>query len=314
LSTIYFRFAARNTGTLQRSPLLERMIARACAAVCVADWRAEAFRAIAAVPLPPIAAIALRAASLNAQSGTWVCLATPVHFVAGMNNLTLSEGGILDLDQTEAEALAADFNRVFGDPGMRLVVGRAAELLCVFDQALDVAARDPKDVVGSDVFSFQPAGTDAPRLRQLMSEMEMWLFGHEVNRLRAARSLLPITGLWLWGGGATLSAMPIVNGWTAGRDPLFAAFGDVKKFPSGTGGGVVVCQDHPGSTGWHDVETGWLAPAMAAVQSGRIERLVLSSRDRRFNVEKGINWRVWRRPLPWWESFEMEGGESNGIQ
>jgi hypothetical protein len=300
---------------VQRAPLLERLIAQASVSLCDTDWRTEAFHAI--VPpdtsVPSIAATALHA-SVGPTTGAWVCVATPVHLVAGMTNVTMPDDGIVEPSRGEAEALAADFNRVFSDAGLRLVVGRSALLLCVFDRALEVTTRDPEDVVGRDVFGCQPAGADASRLRQLMSEMEMWLFDHLVNRARAARSLPPITGLWLWGGGATLAAMPTVQGWTAGRDPLFAAFGAETEFPSGAGAGVVICAEQPSSPGWLDVETRWLEPAMAGLRSGRIGRLVLSAGDRRFNVDRGINWRFWRRSRPWWESFDGEGGESNGIQ
>jgi hypothetical protein len=311
LSTVHIRFAARGSGTLQRAPILERLIARASCSARAADWRAEAFRAIVSepVPVPPLAAASLYA-SLGDVPGAWVCLATPVHLVAGMSNVTLSQSGILDLGRAETESLATDFNRVFDDAGVRLLVGRPALLLCVFDRALTVATHDPEEVVGRDPFDFQAAGADARRLHRLMSEMEMWLFGHAVNRARAARSLLPVTSMWLWGGGAPVSALPIALGWTAGRDPLFAAFGAAREFPNEAGGGVVVCAEQPGSTAWPEVEERWLAPAVAALRSGRIRRLELSAADRRFSVGRSQAWRFWRRPRPWWESFAGEGGES----
>jgi hypothetical protein len=314
LSTVYLRFAARSSIIPQRAPVLERLIARASPAAHVMDWRTEAFHAIAATgtPVPPLAAAALHA-SAGVATGTWVCVATPVHLVAGMSSVTLPDDGILELNEGEAETLAADFNQVFGDAGVRLAVGRAATLLCVFDQALEVATRDPEDVRGGDVFACQPTGRNAARLRQLMSEMEMWLFEHEVNRARASRALSSITGLWLWGGGTMLALMPTVHGWTAGSDPLFTAFRVEEDFPSEAGAGVVVCADQPGSSGWSDLERRWLEPAMAALRLGRLDRIELSAGDRRFSVRKGINWRFWRRPRPWWQSFGMEG-ESNGIQ
>ncbi len=210
--------------------------------------------------------------------------------------------------------LAADFNRVFVGAGVRLSVGRAATLLCVFDRTLDVATRDPECATGRDVFGFQPAGADAPRLRRLMTEIEMWLYDHEVNRGRAALARQPVTGLWLWGGGAANSPEPTVRGWVAGRDPFFTAFGAESRFSPAAAPGVVVCRDYPGSSTWLDVESRWLAPAATGLHSGRIERLELSVAEQRFSVGGGRNWRFWRRPKPWWESVDMMDGESNGIQ
>jgi hypothetical protein len=170
-----------------------------------------------------------------------------------------------------------------------------------------------------------------------MSEIEMWLFDHAANRARAARGELPVTGLWLWGGGETLRALPSVRGWAAGRDPLFVAFDVRTQFPTGSGGpradaaasasaapdanargdgggGVVVCSEAPGSAAWPRVERDWLVPAMAALQSGRISQLQLSAVDRCFRLTSPRHWRFWRRARPWWEWFEIEGNESHGSE
>jgi hypothetical protein len=297
------------------SPQLERLVARASASVRVADWRADAFRVIAPgeKTMPPIVATALHASG-GSPPGAWGFIATPVYFSAGMSGVTMPEGGLLELRPDEAAALASDFNRTFVDAGARLSVGRSSVLVCVFDRALEVTTHDPEAVVGHDVFGFQPAGIDAPRLRLLMSEIEMWLFDHAVNRTRTGDGRHTVTGLWLWGGGSTNSMIPAVLGWTAGADPFFAAFGQAQRFPPEAGPGVVVCTDQPGSDTWSDVEQQWLTPAMAALQSGRIKRLDLSAAGRRFSLGRGAALRFWRRPRPWWESFEIKGDESHDIE
>ncbi|MEA3149656.1 MAG: hypothetical protein QOD56_595 [Gammaproteobacteria bacterium] len=315
LSTVYIRFTTQASHGLQRAPLLERLIARAYPFEPVGDWRGEAFRVIADErESPPSIAAAALYGSFGAMPAAWVCIATPVHLIAGMSNVTMEDEGVLALTLEEALALAADFDRVFSGVGARLLASPAGGLLCVFDRRFDVETRDPEALVGGDVFGFQPVGADAASLRRLMSEMEMWLFDHAVNRARAARASLPITGLWLWGGGPALAAMPRVRGWTAGRDPLFGAFGARATYPDDAGAGVVVCRDEPGSNGWLEVEHHWLAPAMAALRTGRIVRLELSAGARRWAVGRRSAWRFWRRPRPWWEAFERQGSVSNGIQ
>ncbi len=309
---LHLRFETRGSGPLLRAPLLEGLLARASAPARVADWRAEAFRSIAASPREPVPAVA--AAALYAAAGevraVWACVATAVHLVAGMTHVTMPHDGRLELDGGEAAALAADFNRVFVGAGVRMVVGRAAALLCVFDRTWEVTTHDPAEAAGSDVFDFQPLGADAPALRRLMSEMEMWLFDHAVNRERTALGRRPITGLWLWGGGAALTALPRSSGWTAGRDPLFASFRVVTEYPAEAGAGVVVCAARPGSGEWADAEQRWLRPAMERLKSGRIDKIELSAGDRRFNVGGGLHWKFWRRPQPWWQSFEIVDGET----
>jgi hypothetical protein len=308
LSILYFRFAARSPDGAQRSPMLERLVARAGDPSRVEDWRTEAFRVIApsAQRLPSIAAAIVPEVGSGADPAAWACIATPVHLSAGMRSVTMAADGILNLAPGEAAALTADFNRVFGGAGVRLSVGRGALLSCLFDDRIEAATRDPEEVAGNDVFGFQPTGRDGARLRRLMSEMEMWLFDHAVNRARSSQERQPVTGLWLWGGGPTGEALPPVRGWCAGQDPLFAAFGSEHEYPRAAGGGVVVCAEQPGSNEWLDVERRWLVPAITALGSGRLKRLDLSAADRRFSVGKGSNLRFWRRPRPWWESYGIQ--------
>jgi hypothetical protein len=223
----------------------------------------------------------------------------------------MMDDGVIRLDRTEAAPLAADFNRVFSGSGVRLAVGIDDVLLAVFDRALDVETRDPDTLPGRDLFELQPTGPDSPALRHLASEMEMWLFDHPLNRARGDRGLAAISGLWLWGGGRTVGILPPVRGWVAGRDPLFAAFrrgeGPAVDADSPVGGapGVVISDDQPGSAAWAVVERTWLAPAAAALGSGRLRQLHLSAADRRCTVPGGRSWIFWRRARPWWQSYGL---------
>jgi hypothetical protein len=320
---------------LQRSALLERLLARASAPIPVADWRREAFAVIAGDgAVMPAIARALLADDAVVGAGAWVCLATPVHLVAGMSSVTLPEAGVLALSVAEAGALASDFNREFVGAGVKMLVRETAQaraagpmraaaqarevgsvrevapapgglLLCVFDRVLDVATQTPEVALGRDVFEYQATGSDASRLRRVMSEMEMWLFDHAVNRARASRAMLPITGLWLWGGGPAKTPLPAVHGWVSGGDTFFSAFGDLAGFPGEGGAGVVVNAERPGDGDWPEAESRWLIPALAALRAGRIDRIELSAADRRLTVRKGFGRRWWRRPRPWWESFDL---------
>jgi hypothetical protein len=319
VSSQYFRFVAHDTSRL-RVPLLEQLIARADDWAPVADWRAEAFRVIApqTARMPAVAAAALcadRAAVDTAAVGTgavdaaWVCVATPVHYVAEMTSVRLSQDGILALTPAGADTLAADFNRVWKGSGIRMTAARSAQLFCSFEREMQVVTRDPEDVLGRHIEEFLPAGADSGRLQQLMSETEMWLFEHEANRARTELGLPVINGLWFWGGGAPIASLPNVQGWAAGNDLFFNAFGagtdaeripPDEKFPSG----VVAAACAPGSEPWQALESHWLRPALIDLRARRIERLQLSAADRCFTLTaRGLR-RIWRRKKPWWESFE----------
>jgi hypothetical protein len=306
VSTHYFRFSRRGAVNPNRSSLLERLLARADAPVVIADWRADAFRLIApqGAAMPGVGAAALFAERGPVDAAA-VFIATPVHYVAGMSSVRLPADGILRLPQPEADALTVDFNRVWNDAGVRLIAGRSAGMFCLADRALDATTRDPEDVRDGSIESHLPTGTAAPRLRQLMSEIEMWLFDHEVNRARNGAGAPAVNGLWLWGGGPALETLPPIEGWTRGDDPLFRSFAarpDVDARARSCSG-VAVIGAEPGTEEWGGTGQIWLERSLADLTRGRVARLQLSAGSRCFSVSARVNWRLWRRRRPWWESF-----------
>jgi hypothetical protein len=303
VSTHYYRFNWRGAIPRQRCRRLEQLLARSDDCSAVTDWRADAFKVIAApgTAMPGVGAAALFAAQ-GAAEGATVLLATPVRYVAEMNNVRLPADGILSLRQAEADALARDFNRVWHDAGVRLLAGRGAALLCVSDQPLEVATDDPEEVLGRHIDEHRPTGADAPRLRRLMSEIEMWLFEHAVNQARTGAGEPAVSALWLWGSGPVLCALPPIAGWAEGADPFFGAIAPPSASRTAEPG-VLVSAAQPGSAEWGELESGWLHRSLAELRAGRIARLQLCAGHRRFDV--GARWsrRFWRRLRPWWEYF-----------
>ena len=302
----YFRFLARGPER-QRSHLLERLLARAENHAPVDDWRADAFRIIApqADSVPGVGAAVLcadrGAADIAcAMESSWVCVATPVHYIAEMSNVRLPQDGMLALSMASAEMLAADFNRVWQGSGISLLAARSAQLLCTFDRPLTVSTRDPQDALGLHIEEFLPTGADSPRLRQLISETEMWLFEHSANQARGELRQPAVNGLWFWGGGAPLSSLPTVQGWAAGDDVFFNAVGRPRDEHGASG--VIAAGSGPGSAGWHQAES-WLEAAAKQLRAGRISRLQISAEDRCFTVTARGLTRFWRRRKPWWEWF-----------
>jgi len=290
-----------------REPLLERLLARADAAVQYTDWRDDAWQSLQAPDGPqagqrPAAGpVALMAAQGVSAQG-YACLASPLHYVAGMTNVRLPDGGLLQLTGAEALALAQDFARVFADGGQRLIVGADGTLCCLFERAVDAVMCDPQGVIGRDIGQHLPQGRDGPRLRRLMSEIEMWLFEHPVNRTRAARQELPITGLWLWEGGPALLSLPPLPAAVVGRDVLFSAWSHEPP-AAGQGSLLVISEASPGTPAWREFESARLLRLLSELRAGRLRRLVLSASERRYSLGAHWHWRFWRRPRPWREFF-----------
>ena len=299
MSSQYFRVNALS-GEQQRSPVFEQLLARADARASTADWRAEAFSWIApaGTAMPPIASAPLFA-ECGAVDAAWVCLATPVQYIAENTTVRMAGNGILALLPTHAAALAADFNRVWEDAGITLMAGRSGQLYCLFDRHLDVLTRDPQEVLGRPIEEYLPTGEGAAPLRRLISETEMWLFQHGVNDARSKSGESAVNGFWFWGGGAPLAALPELQGWAGGSDVFFNAFGP--REAAGTGSGVVAVAEAPGSVAWQDIESRWLRPAIARLRGGDLARLEISVNDWRFILNSRTLRRFWRRRKPWWE-------------
>jgi hypothetical protein len=300
VSTLYLRIRAAAAAP-QSWPLLERLLARADAQVPVTDWRADAIRsqALSGQPLSqepfPAGPVALIAAS-GQVDGAWACIATPVHYTAELSNVRLARDGILRLGAERAAALALDFNRVWRDSGIHLGVGKFADLFCIFDRPLAVATQDPERVLDRHIEGFLPQGADAPRLRQLMSEMEMWLFEHPAMG-KPPRGARPVNGLWLWGGGVTGGAALPDGLCCSGEDAVFSYFGgDVSR------GGIVIA----GGGGAADAGAGAaeLELAHRRLKLGQLGRILISAGDFCYAVSRRGLRRFWRRGRrPWNEYF-----------
>jgi hypothetical protein len=302
VSRIYLRVNDLAGPDPARAPLLERVLARAALSASVLDWREAAYRILAteSAAMPGIGAAAL-CGELGAVDTASVFMASPVHCEAGMVSVRLPVNGLVGLSGAEALQLAQDFNREFDDGAQRLIAAPSGRLFCVFSAATTAMTHDPLVVRGRDIGPFLPGGPHGARLRALMSEFEMWLFGHALNRARAAQGAMPLTGLWLWGGGATLAQLPTIHGWTAGADPLFGAWPGPQSFPRDARSGVVVLDAEPGTAAWQAEEGAWLVPALTALREGRIRQLDLAIGGRQLTLRAGWRLRFWRRAQPWWE-------------
>jgi hypothetical protein len=333
LSVVYVRFRVgpdHGAGPDAVPRVLARLLARADGSTAIEDWREDAVRFVtngqsSAPAVGPVAWwAASHAAGRNVRAGiaaepleqdfaAHVCVATPLHCVAGMSSVGLPPAGILRLDADEARDFAADFNRRFDGAGHRLLPTPADGLLCAFERPLLARTLDPERVLGQSIGPYLPTGRDGAVLRSLMSEIEMWLFDHPVNRRRAAAQRPPVTGLWLWGGGGALREPPSLDAWVAGEDLLLSAWPRQTDWPDSRarlGGetvvprsGLIVITQCPDDAVWSTWESSWLAPAEASLRAGRIASIAVSAGEYRYDLGTRASRRFWRRARPWRDYF-----------
>jgi hypothetical protein len=287
----------------------------------------------------PAAVAAFRSPEMDAfdsPHAASIWLVDPLHLTASLTSVHLSPRGLLRPDAPEQAALCRAFNDAFAGTGYLLTAARAGHFLAsgpVLSGEIDTT--DPARCLGSTLADALPRGSGAAALRRLGAEIEMWLHEHPINARRAASGRLPVSTLWLWGGGAPLTPQTVRAQIARSRadngPPSTALFSDDAYVEGLSHLWGVNCQ--PAATHLADLGTpnaprvvatlelftaselasesgsgvaplrsiqaldrDWLAPALDRLASGALARCALVANDRCVSLVARDLWRVWRRP------------------
>ncbi|MCU0812008.1 MAG: hypothetical protein MUE59_13435 [Thiobacillaceae bacterium] len=154
----------------------------------------------------PLAPITLQADGGDPGTDYWL-RADPVYLGVMRDRIVLADCQALELDQAEADALAASIHAHFGETFSPLPLQPRRWYLRL-PQALQLRTTPLSCATGCDIDPLLPRGHDASRLRALSNEIQMLMHDHPVNQSREARGQLPVNSLWLWGGGILPKVQP----------------------------------------------------------------------------------------------------------
>ena len=102
----------------------------------------------------------------------------------------------------EAKTLMEDVGRELGSEEFRFVPGVSYRHIMVWKDGRDrMETTPPHDIIDKEVVGYMPKGDGADRVIRLMSDSQILLKDHPVNRGRMARGLVPANSIWLWGQG-----------------------------------------------------------------------------------------------------------------
>jgi len=216
-----------------------------------------------------------------------VLRADPVSLVARSADVVLG-ARIGDLGVEETDALVATLNTHFSHDGLAFAAPRPDAWFIVVDGAPDLATT-PLSAVRGTIYPHLPTGEDAATWRRWLSEMQMLLHDHPVNVAREARGCVPVTGIWISGGGratdiadvpsTAIYAAPSPAGDVARGLSLLrgnsvrvppAGFAELPRQESAT-----VVLDPASDTNMPILERNWLGPALAALEHGSLASLTL---------------------------------------
>lgn len=129
-----------------------------------------------------------------------VWLVELVHLVAAREGALLQPARKLGLHETESRALFETAAELFQDTGFGIEFITASHWRVHLPAAYAPACASPELVsLGNvtDWWSQDPAGR---AWRRLANEVQMAWFNHPVNQQRAEKGLVPVNGVWLFGG------------------------------------------------------------------------------------------------------------------
>jgi hypothetical protein len=236
----------------------------------------------------------------------WIAAADPVYLEPRLDHLFLHVLKDGDVTITELRRLVDHLQATLGeDHGAGFArLGDRVYLRSVepFPTSMLPASRLDQEIPDPHM----PAGPDADGYRRVVSEIEMALHDHPVNRERQARGQRPVNSLWLWGGGLATQGATIPLPPLFADDPLLQGYWRSVDVPSaGWPGSIAACLDEVGS-GFVAVLPGHgaadeqvdltLREMRQAVDSGRIDRLLVLAEDGlQVAVRRRDRYRFWRR-------------------
>lgn len=166
-------------------------------------WRVWLARWLGRADLASVPPASIAAAGLEPASGT-VWFATPVHLIASLTSLHLDRRSVLHLSTGDLATLAEDFHHTFAVSRLRLTPTDSGVFLMSGPDAISAVTTEPARALVRELEASLPSGPKASALKRLGAELEMWLHHHPVNEARSRRGELPVSTLWLWGGGDVL--------------------------------------------------------------------------------------------------------------
>lgn len=295
-------------------PVLEKWLSRAQGTLAPPQsfdrWLCGAFGAEEAAVAP----ITLLADGVPPGGDFWL-RADPVHLSLQHNQMIVQTNVAPSREQ--AASLCAGLNAHFSGDGLEFFAPHPLRWYLRLNEMPALHTHSIFEVDGLDARHFQPWGEQALRWQAWLTEVQMLLSGHEINRQLEASGCLPINSVWLWGGGRTASLRPEFVA-VGGDGELLQAFAcasgmgvssPAELLRGGEGERLWIWDDLAVSlrrgdwqawrTGLQRFERECAAPALRGLARGDFEELLLivpqAHATRRFVLSRWGMMAVWRR-------------------
>lgn len=246
----------------------------------------------------PVAALTRQADMGDAADALWL-RADPAHIVPDMHGARLmAHGTAMALEHADAQALLPALQPLFDEAGLLLDAPRPGRwYLRLPEQSTLADFADPDLVLGDDLFAHLPEGQEGRRWRALLTEAQIILHQHPLNRDRIAQGKPTVNSLWFWGGGrlphAVVTPFRHIRSHDALLQALGLAAGCTLQAGSETPGDVLIDLRHLRSRDSFAEEA--LRPLLQAIRQRELDALTLDFEDgQRYRLLRSQRWRFWR--------------------
>ncbi len=127
-----------------------------------------------------------------------ILCADPIVLEAGMSDIVVGERLIDDLTREESQQLAKELNQHFSQDGWQFVVSDLGHWYVLLPEEQRPNETIPvEQVLGQSLRNLIEGMEDVQWSRQI-NELQMLLYGSQVNQSRESQRLCPVSSFWMW--------------------------------------------------------------------------------------------------------------------
>ena len=272
----------------------------------------------------PLAALSRLVDDADRPEGMWM-RADPIHLEMGRESLRLMDFTTFSLTQTDAIVAATLLKDLFDDYGWEFEIPDASRWYLKLNETPQVNTTEVNAVRGKDVQLLMPQGEFKSKLERLMTEVQMVLHDSDFNLQRERSGELPVNSLWFWGCGVLPEILPRRWSKLLSNDPVAQGLAILSGTPfellknwspefipaaDSPGECLIVLDDLQAKASYEDVlgwkeilsrlERDFFSPLMRALKQSELDKLVIITESREFEVSKSTLNKFWIRRKPLW--------------
>jgi hypothetical protein len=219
------------------------------------------------------------------KAWAWI---TPCHWAMGHLHATLTDPAVLELREEESRALLAIMQPYFETDGITLHYLAPECWLAEGELFRGLPTASLDRVLARNVDAWLPDAQNAGPLRRLQNEMQMLLYTHPLNDVRAGQRKLPVNSFWISGTGA----LPLKSG-EALTPALSQREREQVNAPRNLAEAVFREDWAAYAQAWATLDTGDIARLLARQRAGETVRLTLCGEysAQTFETHRASPWR-----------------------